>query len=283
MPAGGGFLFDRLHQRFGFLGAALRFEPARRFRQVLAQIPDDQRADAGDDEHRPPAKGRDDEIAEQGGDRKSGHHDERHHRQPAPARLRRNEFGQRRIADHDFGAEAEALHEAAGDQLGHVLREGRRQRRQPEDQEVDLIGEAPAHPVADKSGDQRAQRHADEGQRNELQVLRNGREFGLHRGRQHAAGDIEIVAVEEHAGADQPEDPVVKRRDREPVETRAGVYCMSHVKFPPLIRRRSSCGRVSPLPVQFLFVQFNRRWLAVSRYQSNGASWVATITLLVLK
>jgi len=29
--------------------------------------------------------------------------------------------------------------------------------------------------------------------------------------------------------------------------------------------------------------QFNRRWPAVSRYQSNGASWVATITLLVLK
>ena len=60
-----GLLLDCLHQRFGLVGAALGLQPARRFRQVLAQIPDDQRADAGDDEHRPPAPGRDDEIAEQ--------------------------------------------------------------------------------------------------------------------------------------------------------------------------------------------------------------------------
>ena len=90
------------------------------------------------------------EIAEQGGRRKSGHHDERHHRQPAAARLRRHEFGHGRIADHDFGAEAEPLHEAAGDQLGHVLREGGRERGEAEDQEVDLIGEAPAELVADE-------------------------------------------------------------------------------------------------------------------------------------
>src|ERR1700745_3320830 len=40
-PAGG-FLFDRLHHGFGLRRAALRFKPARRFRKVLAQIPDDQ-------------------------------------------------------------------------------------------------------------------------------------------------------------------------------------------------------------------------------------------------
>src|ERR1022692_3896242 len=44
---------------------------------------------------------------------------------------------------------------------------------------------------------------------------------------------IEIVAVEKHAGADQPENPVVKRRDRQPVEPRAGVDCVSHVEVPP--------------------------------------------------
>jgi hypothetical protein len=41
--------------------------------------------------------------------------------------------------------------------------------------------------------------------------LRAGGEFGLQRRRQHAARDIEIVSVEKHAGADQPENPVVKR------------------------------------------------------------------------
>jgi len=167
-------------------------------------------ADACNDEHRAPSEGRDDQIAEQRGHRESRHHQEHHHRQPAPARLRRNEFRQRRIADDDFGAEAEALEEAADDQLIHVLRERRRQRRQPEDQEVDLVGEPSSKLVTNKSGDQRSQRHADKGQRNELQVLRNGRELGLDCGGQHAASDIEVVAVEEHAGADQPENPVVK-------------------------------------------------------------------------
>src|ERR1700694_4342445 len=46
-----------------FPGAPFRFEPARRFRQILAQVPDDQRACAGDNKHRPPSPGRDDEIA----------------------------------------------------------------------------------------------------------------------------------------------------------------------------------------------------------------------------
>ena len=162
-------VFDALHQRFGFRAAALRLEPARRFRQLLAQIPDDQRADTGDHEHRSPAPGRDDQIAEDRGHREAAHHDERHEGQPAPARCRRHEFGQRRIADHDFGAEPETLDEAADDELRHVLSEGSRQRGKPEDQQVDLVGEAPAVFVADKPGDQRAERHADEGQRQELQ------------------------------------------------------------------------------------------------------------------
>ena len=40
---------------------------------------------------------------------------------------------------------------------------------------------------------------------------------------EHAARDIEVVAVEEHAGADQPEDAIVKRADRQAVEPRARV------------------------------------------------------------
>ena len=64
--------------------------------------------------------------------------------EPAPARVRRHELGQGRIADHDLGAEAEALHEAADDELRHVLGEGRGERGEPEDQQVELVGEAPA-------------------------------------------------------------------------------------------------------------------------------------------
>ena len=152
--------------------------------------------------------------------------------EPAAARLRRHELGQGRIADHDLGAEAEPLHEAADDELRHVLRERRGERSKPEDQQVDLVGEAPAHLVADEAGDQRADRHADEGQRQELQVLRQGRELALDRRGQHAAGDVEIVAVEEHAGADQPENPVMKRRHRQAVEPRARIHHLSHVISP---------------------------------------------------
>ena len=45
------------------------------------------------------------------------------------------------------------MHEAAGDQHLHVRREGRRQRRQAEDQQIDLVGEAAAVAVAEEAGD----------------------------------------------------------------------------------------------------------------------------------
>src|SRR5207253_2076166 len=35
--------------------------------------------------------------------------------------------------------------------------------------------------------------------------------------------DIEVVAVEEHAGADQHEDAAMERRDRQAIEPRAGI------------------------------------------------------------
>jgi hypothetical protein len=85
-----------------------------------------------------------------------------------------------------------AIFEAAG----IILRNRCHQRRQPENQQIDLIGEPPPELVADKSGNQCTQRHADKGQRNELQILRSGRELGLDCGRQHATGDIEIISVE---------------------------------------------------------------------------------------
>jgi hypothetical protein len=75
-------------------------------------------------------------------------------------------------ANHDLGAESEPLDEAADDELRHVLREGGRERGKPEHQQVDLVGEAAAHLVTDEPSDERAERHADEGEREELQVLR---------------------------------------------------------------------------------------------------------------
>ena len=173
------FLFDRFHQRFGLGVAALRLKPAWRLRKIFAQIPDDQRADTGNDEHRTPSPGRDDQKAEDGGCRKSGHDEKRHEGKPAAARLRRHEFCQCRITDNDFGAEAKSLHETAGDQLIHVLRESRGNRGETKNEKVDLIREASTIFVADEAGDERADRHADKSQGEELQILRQRGEFGL--------------------------------------------------------------------------------------------------------
>jgi hypothetical protein len=49
-------------------------------------------------------------------------------------------------------------------------------------------------------------------------------ELRLHRGAQYGSANIKIVAVEEHAGADQPEDAIVERGYRQPVEPRAGIH-----------------------------------------------------------
>ena len=93
-----------------------------------------------------------------------------------------------------------------------------------EDEQVELVGEAPPEPIAEEAGDHRADRHADEGPGDELRDLSERGELCLHRGAQHGGADIEIVAVEEHAGADQPEDAIVERRDRQPVKPRAGIH-----------------------------------------------------------
>jgi hypothetical protein len=40
--------------------------------------------------------------------------------------------------------------------------------------------------------------------------LRERGKLAVDGGRQHAAGDIEVIAIEEHAGADQPKYAVVE-------------------------------------------------------------------------
>jgi len=114
--------------------------------------------------------------------------------------------------------------EAGGDQPIHAGRCRGGEGGEAEDDEVELVGEAPPEPIAQEAGNHRADGHADEGPGDELRDLGQHGELRLHRGAQHGRADIKIVAVEEHAGADQPEDAIVKRGYRQPVEPRAGIH-----------------------------------------------------------
>ena len=110
---------------------------------------------------------------------------------------------------------------------------GRRQRGEPEDEKVHLIGETAAILVAEKAGDERADGHADKRLRDEIGDEGRCRETGLQKRGQHIGADIEVVAVEKHAGADEPEDAFVKRRNRQPIKACASVHGTSHRISPP--------------------------------------------------
>jgi hypothetical protein len=109
----------------------------------------------------------------------------------------------------------------------------RRQRGDAEDRQIDLVGEAPSELIADEAGDQRTDRHAKEGVGNEIGIQELSREAGLQSRRQHVGADIEIIAVEKHAGADQPENAVVEGADRQPVKPSACIGGCPHVAFSP--------------------------------------------------
>src|SRR5262249_61740821 len=98
--------------------------------------------------------------------------------------------------------------------------------------QVDLVGEAPPEPVTEETGDECTDRHAHESERYELQILRERGKLAADGGRQHAAGDIEVIAVEEHAGPDQPKYAVVERAGRQAVETSARVDRCRHEDLP---------------------------------------------------
>ena len=91
-----------------------------------------------------------------------------------------HKLSERRIADDDFRTETETLDETTDDQLCHVLRECGGNRCKAEHQQVYLIGEAPAVFIADETGDERADGHPDERQREKLQILRQRRKFCLY-------------------------------------------------------------------------------------------------------
>src|SRR5207302_10033261 len=95
-------------------------------------------------------------------------------------------------------------------------------RGEAEDDEVCLIGEAAAEAIAEETGEERTEHHAHEGDGNELGVLGERGKAGVERGAEDAGGDVDVVAVEEHADADEREDGAMKSGNGEAVETRAG-------------------------------------------------------------
>ncbi len=237
------FVLDAREDRLGLFESAGRLEPARRLGQGLARIPDGERADAAEHEHRAPAECGNQEQADEAGDRQPGH-DEHGHQALQPAR----EAGgansvEGRVADDVLGAQAHAHHEAAGDQHGHRRRERGAERGDAEDGEIGLVGETPAEAVAEKTRRERAEHHAEEGQRDEQRVLRERREAALQRRAEHSRGDVDIEAIEKHADADQPHDASMKPRHRQPVQPCACIHFHCHCLSPS----KPSFGSVPPV------------------------------------
>ena len=94
-----------------------------------------------------------------------------------------------------------------------------------------MIGEAPAEAIAEETSEKRAEHHAHEGDGNELGVLRKGGKAGVERGAEDAGGDVDVVAVEEHADADERENAAMKLGDGEAIEARAGVDAQEQLTF----------------------------------------------------
>src|SRR5207302_10246635 len=109
---------------------------------------------------------------------------------PAAAGLRGEEFGHGGVACDEVGAESDAHYAAKENQRGHVGGERGGDRGEAAEDEVCLIGEAAAEAIAKEAGKKRAEHHADEGDGNELGVLREGGKAGMERGAEDAGGDV---------------------------------------------------------------------------------------------
>jgi hypothetical protein len=107
------------------------------------------------------------------------------------------------VADDDLRAQADT-HEKAGDNQpadGWYHRTG--EGGQAEDQQVDLVGEAPAEVVAENACDPGAQHHAEEGGRDELAVVGHVRPAAFDHCAEDAAAKVDLERVKEHSGTDQ--------------------------------------------------------------------------------
>jgi hypothetical protein len=100
----------------------------------------------------------------------------------------------------------------------------RRRAGQSEQRQVEAEIEAEAATIAEESGGERADDHADEGHRDERRVHRHVGIAAVQQRAQHAAGELDVEAVEEHAGADQPQHAPVESGERQAVHAWTGVH-----------------------------------------------------------
>src|SRR6267154_5310445 len=92
-----------------------------------------------------------------------------------------------------------------------------------EDREIGLVGKAAAVAVAEEAGEEGSEHHADKGDGHELRVLTHGGKTGFERSAQNRGCDVNVKAVEKHAGADEQHDAAMKAGDGETVEASSGV------------------------------------------------------------
>ncbi len=230
--------FEPLEHVERFLAAAMRREIARRFRQGETENPHDQRAGADDDPRGPPdgvGRGGENRGAQQKHHRRAdrpyaGAADEMHDGKNTSA----NELGRifAGIGERQrlLGPEAEAGDEAADDKHRDVRRERTEDGEHAEQQQVELIDEAAAEPVAELTLSRGADEHAEDGRAANQRDLRAARELRRENVRYERAEDRKVDDVEEVSRGDQRDHFAVERRYLCVVERVADVrlYGLSH-------------------------------------------------------
>jgi hypothetical protein len=99
-----------------------------------------------------------------------------------------------------------------------------------EDGEIELIGIAAPHSVAEIAREARADQHPEEGRRDEDRALLRRRKALLQHGGDNAARQINVKCVERRTGGNQPENAPMQAGDRQSVQTRTGIYGLSCVQ-----------------------------------------------------
>ena len=196
-----------------FLASAVRRQIARRFRQREAEHPDDQRADADDDPDAAPHMIR--SPATHAGEHSTSAVPIGHTQAPPMkctiARMRpRMRF--RRIfagigeGERLLGAETDAGDEAADDQQRDARGERAEDGEDAEQQQVELIDESAAEPVAELTLAGGADEHAEDGGAADGRDFGSGRELRSEDVRNERAEDGEVDDVEEISGGDERDD-----------------------------------------------------------------------------
>ena len=129
-----------------------------------------------------------------------------------------------------LGAEAEAGDKAADDKHRDVRRECTEDREHAEQQQVELIDEAAAEPVAELTLSRSADEHAEDGRAADQRDLGAARELRRQNVRHERAEDRKVDDVEEVSRGDQRDHFAMQRRYLRFVERVADIclYGLSH-------------------------------------------------------